>query len=135
MTPGGMGSVDHILGLLALTTGRPEVALQHFQDALAFCHKAGYRPEYAHAAWDYAKVLLNPPAAAHAEPFPERSRRTQDKPFDPAQDRLGEESGRAVPADRARAMSLLDEALAISRDLGMRPLMERVLARRELLNA
>ena len=37
--------------------------------------------------------------------------------------------------DRAKAMSLLDEALAISRELGMRPLMERVLSRREILRA
>ena len=32
-------------------------------------------------------------------------------------------------------MSLLDESLAISYDLGMRPLMERVLSRRENLRA
>ena len=29
----------------------------------------------------------------------------------------------------------MDEALAISSELGMRPLMERVLSRREILNA
>jgi hypothetical protein len=33
--------------------------------------------------------------------------------------------------DRERAVSLLNESLAISRDLGMRPLMERVVSRRE----
>ncbi len=38
-------------------------------------------------------------------------------------------------ADRAKAMSLLDESLAISSELGMRPLMERVLSRREILKA
>ncbi len=32
-------------------------------------------------------------------------------------------------------MSLLDESLSISRELGMRPLMERVLSRREILGA
>ncbi len=32
-------------------------------------------------------------------------------------------------------MSLLDESLAISTELGMRPLMERVLSRREILRA
>ena len=37
--------------------------------------------------------------------------------------------------DRAKAMSLLDESLAISSQLGMRPLMERVLSRREILRA
>ena len=33
------------------------------------------------------------------------------------------------------ATSLLDESLAISSELGMRPLMERVLSRREILRA
>ncbi len=37
--------------------------------------------------------------------------------------------------DRARAISLLDESLAISSELGMRPLIERVLSRREILKA
>ena len=35
--------------------------------------------------------------------------------------------------DRARAISLLDESPAISSELGMRPLMERVLSRMEIL--
>ena len=37
--------------------------------------------------------------------------------------------------DQAKAISLLDESLAISSELGMRPLMERVLPRREILKA
>ena len=37
--------------------------------------------------------------------------------------------------DSANPMSLLDESLAISRELGMRPLMERVLSRQEILGA
>ena len=37
--------------------------------------------------------------------------------------------------DRAKAVALLDESLAISSELGMRPLMERVLSRREILGA
>ena len=37
--------------------------------------------------------------------------------------------------DRRKAMTLLDESLAISTELGMRPLMERVLSRREILKA
>ncbi len=37
--------------------------------------------------------------------------------------------------DRATSMSLLDESLAISSELGMRPLMERVLSRREMSGA
>ncbi len=42
---------------------------------------------------------------------------------------------RIDPGDREKAMSLLDESLAISSELGMRPLMERVLSRREILKA
>ena len=37
--------------------------------------------------------------------------------------------------DRARAITLLDESLAISSELGMRSLMERVLSLREILKA
>ena len=35
----------------------------------------------------------------------------------------------------AKAVSLLDESLAVTSELGMRPLMERVLARRDILKA
>ena len=42
---------------------------------------------------------------------------------------------RNEPGHRQKAMSLLDESLAISGELGMRPLMERVLSRREILKA
>ncbi len=37
--------------------------------------------------------------------------------------------------DREKAVQLLDEALALSSEMGMRPLMERVLSRREILRA
>ncbi len=40
-----------------------------------------------------------------------------------------------LTGDREKAMSLLDESLAISTELGMRPLVERVLSRREILQA
>ncbi len=42
---------------------------------------------------------------------------------------------RNEPGDREKAMSLLDKSLAISSELGMRPRMERVLSRREILKA
>ena len=42
---------------------------------------------------------------------------------------------RDAEGDRAQAIALLDESLAISSELGMRPLMERVLSRREILKA
>jgi DNA-binding CsgD family transcriptional regulator len=61
--------------------------------------KAGYRLELAWTCHDYAKTLLV--GARHAVPLPDA---------------------------RARAMSLLDDALAISTELGMKPLMERVQA-------
>ncbi len=47
-------------------------------------------------------------------------------------DALRERDGQG---DRAKAITLLDESLAISSELGMRPLMERVLSRREILGA
>ena len=40
---------------------------------------------------------------------------------------------RDAEGDRANAITLLDESLAISSELGIRPLMERVLSRRETL--
>ena len=90
-------NTDHVLGLLAHTLGHLDTAAQHFEDALAFCRRAGARPELAWTCHDYADCLL----------------------------------ARNRPGDRQKAMSLLDESLAISSELGMRPLMERVLALRE----
>ena len=88
-------SADRLLGLLSLGRGRPEEAIAHFEDALEFCRRAGYRADYAWTCWDYAEVLL----------------------------------GRDAAEDHERAMSLLDEALSVARELGMRPLLARVLAR------
>jgi hypothetical protein len=42
---------------------------------------------------------------------------------------------RDEPGDREKATDLQDEALAITQELGMRPLTERILARREILKA
>jgi hypothetical protein len=39
------------------------------------------------------------------------------------------------PGYREKAIDLQDEALAITQELGMRPLTERILARREILRA
>ena len=100
----GLGSetaVDRILGVLNGFLGEANQAGIHFEDALAFCRKAGYRPELAWTCFDYADTLLQ----------------------------------RNEHGDREKAMSLLDESLAISSELGMRPLMERVLSRREILKA
>ena len=92
---------DRLLGLLGHTMGKLDQSAENFEDALAFCRKAGFRPELAWTCCDYADVL-------------------------------GERDGEG---DHAKATSLLDESLAISSELGMRPLMERVLSRREILGA
>ena len=34
------------------------MALAHFEDALAFCRKAGYRPDLSQTCCDYAHALL-----------------------------------------------------------------------------
>ena len=94
-------SADRLLGLLSQTMGNLGWAVVHFEESLAFCRKAGYRPELAWTCCDYADAL---------------------------RERDGE-------GDRAYAVSLLDESLSISSELGMRPLMERVLSRRDFLSA
>jgi len=42
---------------------------------------------------------------------------------------------RNEPGDREKATTLLDESLSISSELGMQPLMERVLSRKNILKA
>ncbi len=93
--------VDRVLGLLAQTMGNLDQAVGHFEDALAFCRKAGYRPEVAWTCHDYADALLQ----------------------------------RNDSGDREKAVSLLDESLTISRELGMRPLMERIQDRLDRLSS
>ncbi len=94
-------SGDRVLALLAHVMGKLDDASTHFEEALVFCRKAGYRPELAWTCCDYADTLLQ----------------------------------RNNSGEREKAMSLLEESLAISSELGMRPLMERVLSRREILKA
>ena len=48
---------DRLLGSLALTVDDIEAALGHFAEGLEFCERAGYRPEYARTARDYAVAL------------------------------------------------------------------------------
>ena len=94
-------SVDRLLGLLSQTMGNLNQSTEHFEEALAFCRRAGCRPELAWTCCDHADVLRE----------------------------------RDGPGDKEKAVSLLDESLAMSGELGMRPLMERVLSRREILGA
>jgi DNA-binding CsgD family transcriptional regulator len=49
---------DRVLGLLAQTMGDLDQAMAHFENALAFCREAGYRPELAWSCCDYASALL-----------------------------------------------------------------------------
>ena len=51
-------STDRVLGLLAQTMGNLDQAMNHFEDALSFCRKAGYRPNLAWTCHDYANALL-----------------------------------------------------------------------------
>ncbi|MEE9234489.1 MAG: AAA family ATPase, partial [Candidatus Acidoferrales bacterium] len=48
---------SQILGLLAHTMGDLDQAAAHFEDALAFCRRAGYRPVVAWICCDYADLL------------------------------------------------------------------------------
>jgi hypothetical protein len=58
MLPFAMIAVDRLLGCLALTMGQATQAMIHFEDALAFSRKAGFRPELAWTCHDYADALL-----------------------------------------------------------------------------
>ncbi len=95
-----VSSVDRLLGLLSQTVGDLDQAVTHFEEGLAFCRKAGYRPELAWTCCDYADALA---------------------------ERDGER-------DRAKAVTLLEESLAISTYLEMRPLTERAKERMERMD-
>ena len=56
---------DRLLGLLAQSMDRTDLAIGHFEDALAFCRSGGYRPELAWSCYDYA-AAAGPAAADEA---------------------------------------------------------------------
>ena len=58
LTPLNLMCGHRVLGLLAQTMGRMDDAIAHFEDSLAFCRKAGARPELAWTSHDYAGALL-----------------------------------------------------------------------------
>ena len=58
MTPLHLMCGHRVLGLLARTMGKMDDAMAHFEDSLAFCMKAGARPELAWTCHDYADTLL-----------------------------------------------------------------------------
>ncbi|MDP6454039.1 MAG: AAA family ATPase, partial [SAR202 cluster bacterium] len=101
--------IDRVLGNLAHTMGDRATAATHYENGIAFCRNAGYRPQLAWTLHDYANMLLD--TDKHGIETPSSS------------------------TQHLQAMAMLDEALEISRDTGMRPLMERVLSRREILKA
>ena len=51
-----MRATDRLLGLLAQAIGRLDDAMAHFEDSLAFCRKAGARPELAWTCHDYGAL-------------------------------------------------------------------------------
>ncbi|PKB65989.1 MAG: hypothetical protein BZY81_08385 [SAR202 cluster bacterium Io17-Chloro-G4] len=93
-----------VLGLVAHAAGRLEQAAAHFEDCLVFCREGGYKPALAWTCHDYAEALLSPST------FP----------------------GRSDGETRIKVKSLLEEALAISSELGMPPLTEKAVALQEL---
>jgi hypothetical protein len=99
---------DRILGLSAWTAGDTAAADGHFRDALVFGRENGCLKDLAWTCSDYAEMLL------------ERAE--------------GASSASGI-GDREKAIELQNEALAITQELGMRPLTERILTRREILKA
>ena len=127
--------IDYLLGLIDQCAGRADQGAQNFETAIAFHRKGGARPDLAWALCDYADLLLERNATGGSTSSPRTgaeasSPRTEFKSVRPEP-----VEGRPGAGDQERANALLNEALAISRELGMRPLMERVLSRRKVLKA
>ena len=89
---------DRLLGLLAYTTGGLGRAVEHFEQALDSCRTAGFRPEVAWCAYDYAGALLG----------------------------IGSKPRLARKASIEEGRALLEEALEIVAALKMSPLKQRV---------
>ncbi len=51
-------AADRLLGLLAHTMGNLDLAAEHFEEALVFCRKGGYRPDLAWTCCDYADTVM-----------------------------------------------------------------------------
>jgi hypothetical protein len=98
---------DRLLRLLAGTMGDDGAAQGHFEDALTFCRSGDERLELAWTCLNYAELLLKRAAG----------------------------SGLSAVEEQARATELLSEGLQIAREIGMRPLSERILAHRPILKA
>jgi DNA-binding CsgD family transcriptional regulator/tetratricopeptide (TPR) repeat protein len=57
VTQTGAICTDRLLGLLARTMGNLDESQTHFEDAITFCRKAGYRPELCWSLFDYAEMV------------------------------------------------------------------------------
>ena len=97
-------SVDRIRGLLARMLGENTQAIDHFQASLDLCRKGRYLQELAWTCFDYAETLLVD----------------------------GDNKLSGSPESAEKAGLLLDESLALTIEVGMRPLNERVTALQEL---
>jgi len=104
-------STDRVSGQLALLLDDHDAAVRHFEDALTFCRDNGILKELAWSCSDYAEMLRDRGDASRASA----------------------NANASGISDREKAIELQDEALAITQELGMRPLTERILARREIL--
>ena len=80
--------------------------MAHFDEGLALCRKAGNQPVLAWTLCDYADLLREHPT-----------------------------TGSAQAGDSEQAGALYGESLQIATEIGMRPLMERVLSRKDILKA
>ena len=110
---------ERALAHAASAFGDFDRAAAHFAQALSYARGIPHLPELAWTCSDYAEMLLDRAAAAS----------TADS------DGASRASAHVDSGDREKAIELQDEALAITRELGMRPLTERILARREILRA
>ena len=101
-------NTERLRGVMTTAMRRFDDAEAHFELALSQCKAGGYRVEEA-------RTLV-----AHSDMLLERSAmETEDGDND----------------YRRRALKLQDEALTLTQEMGMRPLTERILARREILRA
>ena len=113
---GGGGGFDGLwlVPVVASLAGLRDEAIARFEAQNVFLRDAGFKPSLALSLAFNAEMLLE--NEAHSEG-------------------ASRASARAGSGEREKAIELQDEALAITRELGMRPLTERVVARREILRA
>jgi predicted ATPase/DNA-binding CsgD family transcriptional regulator len=60
-------SVDGLMALLCDLLGRRDEAVEHFENALSFCRRAGYWPEFSWTCLDYAEALSRSGVEAERE--------------------------------------------------------------------